>query len=294
MQIWYLRKIKMSNLTLFRVDFDNKIGMGHLMRTLVYAKNFKNVIYVSKSDQKEFVPYELTTIQSEEEFFEHVAKLQPKQVVVDNYNFTLEDEKEFKKRFPHIKLSVFDDDYREHFCDEIINHNISADKKRYSNPNIVKIIPPLIREEFYKEKKIKREKIYDIFVALGGTDTCNVNIPLLQMLPASVSIALVTTSVNDNLEELQCFVRKRNNITLHIDSKEIAKLLNQSKLAIITPSVIVHEVLFMGVYFLAIKTESNQDDIFRYLQKKGHPVIDLQNEELQQNTLKDFITNAQI
>jgi len=263
----------MSNLTLFRVDFGSDIGMGHLMRSLVYAKRFDEIIYISKSDKKKFVPYELVTIQNEEEFFEYVKKLHPIQVVVDNYNFTLEDEKKFKKRFPHIKLSVFDDDYREHHCDEIINHNISADISKYPNPDIVTIIPPLIREEFHKEKAIQREKIYDVFVAMGGTDAANLNVAILKALPKSFKIALVTTSANVHLQELKEFVQNRSNVTLHIDSNEIAKVMNQSKLAIITPSVILHEVLFMELPFIAIQTAPNQNEIANYLKKRGYPLL---------------------
>jgi UDP-2,4-diacetamido-2,4,6-trideoxy-beta-L-altropyranose hydrolase len=192
---------------------------------------------------------------------------------VDNYNFTCKDEKKFKKLFPQIKLSVFDDDYREHFCDEIINHNISADITKYKNQNIVKIIPPLIRDEFIKEKKIRREKIYDIFVSMGGSDTANLSIPIVKTLPDNLKIALLTTSANENLDDLKKFVENKKNIALHVDSNEVAKLLNQSKFAIITPSVIVHEVLYMEIQFVAIKTASNQDDIYKYLKRNSYKVF---------------------
>jgi len=273
-----------KSIVLFRVDFGNSIGLGHLKRSLVYAKNFDEVIYISKSDKKEFVPYTLVTIKNENEFFLHVKELQPKEVIVDNYDFTCKEEKEFKKLFPHIKLSVFDDDYREHCCDEIINHNLSADKTKYPNPNIIKIIPPLIRDEFKREKTVKREKIYDYFIAMGGSDTQNLNIPILKSLPKDKKIAVLTTTTNKNLKELKEFVANKENIALHVNSNKVAKLLNQSKLAIITPSVIVHEVLFMGVPFVAIKVADNQDDIYRYLQKKKHKAY---------NNLKKWIESKQ-
>ena len=260
-------------MTIFRVDFGSKIGLGHLKRSLVYAKRFDEVVYISKSD-KNFTPYKFIIIKDEEEFFLKVKELQPKEVIVDNYDFICKNEKEFKSLFPHIKLTVFDDDYREHFCDEIINHNISANKEKYPNPNIVKIIPPLIRDEFIEEKKIKREKIYDIFLSMGGTDSANINIPILKALPDSAQIILITTSANANLEELKKFVTNKNNIALHVDSNEVAKLLNQSKFAIITPSVIVHEVLFMEIPFIAIKTAENQDDIYEYLKKHKYDVFE--------------------
>ena len=244
------------------------------MRSLVYAKNFNEVIFISKSEKQEFLEYPLITIKNEDEFFVHVENLKPKNVVVDNYDFTHKHEQKFKKLFPSIKLSVFDDDYRKHFCDEIINHNISANRNRYENPDIVKIIPPLIREEFHKEKKRKREKIYDIFIAMGGADTQNINIPILKAIPSSLHIALITTSVNNNLEELKKFVKSQKNISLHVNSKNIAKLINKSKFAIITPSVIVHEILYMNIPFMAIKTASNQDDIYEYLKQNGYCVLE--------------------
>ena len=262
-------------MTLFRVDFGSSIGLGHLMRSLVYAKNFDEVVYMSKSHKEDFVkPHTLVTIKNEEDFFLQVEKLQPHQAIVDNYAFSLENEKEFKKRFPYIKLAVFDDEYKEHYCDEIINHNISADIKKYKNQELVKIIPPLIRDEFKKEKNIKREKIYDVFIAIGGTDTSNLNIPILKALPKSLHVAVVTTTTNSNLSELKEYVKKRKNTTLHVNSNEVAKLMHQSRFAIVTPSVIVHEVLFMGLDFLAIKTADNQDDIYKYLKQRNYKIFE--------------------
>ena len=261
-------------MTIFRVDFDEVIGMGHLMRSLVFAKRFEKVVYVSKSNRKEFVPYELITIENEEAFFDYVEKLQPSQVVVDDYNFTFEHEKAFKRRFSDIKLIVFDDDYRNHFCDEIINHNISADKRKYPKPDIVTLIPPLIRDEFLREKKIKREKIYDLFIAMGGSDTGNLNIPILEVLPENLRVAVVTTSANGRLSTLKKYVKNRKNVILYIDSNEMAKLMNQSRFAIVAPSVIVHEVMFMELPFLAFKTADNQNDIVKYLQQKDFHVCE--------------------
>ena len=123
-------------------------------------------------------------------------------------------------------------------------------------------------------QKIKKEKIYDIFLSMGGTDSTNINIPILKTLSNSAQIILITTSANANLEELKKFVTNKNNIALHVDSNEVAKLLNQSKFAIITPSVIVHEVLFMEIPFIAIKTAENQDDIYEYLKKHKYDVFE--------------------
>jgi len=119
-----------------------------------------------------------------------------------------------------------------------------------------------------------RKKIYDIFIGMGGTDSTNINIPILHNIPDSLTVCLVTTSANTNLDELKKYVNNKKNISLHVNSNEIAKLMNQSKFAIITPSVMVHEVLFMNIPFLAIKTADNQDDIYTYLKQKNYKVFE--------------------
>jgi UDP-2,4-diacetamido-2,4,6-trideoxy-beta-L-altropyranose hydrolase len=62
-------------------------------------------------------------------------------------------------------------------------------------------------------------------------------------------------------------------MTLEVDSTRIAQLLHQSRLAIITPSVMVHEVLFMEIPFIAVQNATNQEDMFVYLQKEGYTVL---------------------
>ncbi|MDA7848320.1 hypothetical protein N8972_02395, partial [Sulfurospirillum sp.] len=46
--------------------------------------------------------------------------------------------------------------------------------------------------------------------------------------------------LNANLDELKRYLTCKKNLSLHVDSNEVAKLINQSKFAIITPSVMVH------------------------------------------------------
>ncbi len=265
---------------LFRCDSSSSIGLGHVMRDLVFAENYADdevffACQTLKGNINDKIPYPVHTLKSNqpEELIKLIESLHVDLLIIDHYSINYETEKNIKEK-TSIKLICFDDDYREHFCDEIINHNISANITKYENQKIVKIIPPLIRYEFKKEKTIKRDKIYDIFIAMGGTDHSNINIKILEALPNSLHVTIVTTSANANLEKLKKYLTCKENISLHVDSKEIAKLINQSKFAIITPSVMVHEILFMNTPFLAIKTASNQDDIYTYLKKNSYTVLE--------------------
>jgi UDP-2,4-diacetamido-2,4,6-trideoxy-beta-L-altropyranose hydrolase len=198
-------------------------------------------------------------------------------LIIDHYDIDVTMEKQIKEQTSVILLCL-DDTYEKHYCDILLNHNISADKSRYEG-----LVPErcelrcgaeytLIRDEFKIEKQVKREKLYDLFIAMGGTDPTNATMKILSTLSNELRVCIVTTSGNPHVSELETFVHERKNITLEIDSAHIAQLLHQSRLAIITPSVMIHEVLYMEIPFIAIKTASNQQDLFVYLKEKNYSV----------------------
>jgi len=264
------------------------------MRSLVLAKEFKEVHFACQAlegNSNDRIPYPLHVIPSNEpeEIIKLILSLHVKMLIIDHYGIGYEAEKYIKEK-TGVKLFVLDDNYAKHYCDILCNPNIYADASRYEG-----LVPshcelqcgiPLIREEFYREKKIKREKISDIFLAMGGADTANLNISILNALSETLHVSVLTTSANKNLATLQAFVKTTPNVTLHVNSEEVAKLLHQSRFAIISPSTLVHEVLFMDVPFLAIKTAPNQADMVAYLQAQGYPTMDRWDEALFEHTLR--------
>ena len=281
---------------LFRADSSSIIGTGHIVRDLVLAKReFKddNIIFAVQDLKGNInnkiieAGYKIELLKSNDikELDEVIKKYNIDMIVIDHYDIDNKYEKQLKTQNSKLKILSFDDTYEKHYCDILLNHNIYADEKRYKG-----LVPKycelrcgkkytLLREEFIKEKAIKREKIYDIFIAMGGADSKNLNIQLLEIIPSYFKIALVTTTANTNLKELQSYIKEKSYVKLYINSYKIAKLINQSKFAIITPSVVANEIFFMELPFLAIKTANNQDEMYRYLLKHNYKVVDKFEEE---------------
>jgi UDP-2,4-diacetamido-2,4,6-trideoxy-beta-L-altropyranose hydrolase len=267
---------------LFRADSSSFIGLGHIMRDLVLAKQFEDdeIFFACRNLEGNIIdkiPYPTFILKSDsiDELIELILDKKIDMLVIDHYGICYEDEKKIKEKTA-VKIFVLDDTYEKHYCDILLNHNISANKSRYEG-----LVPKgcelrcgreftLIRDEFYKQKQKKREKIYDLFISLGGNDSQNLIKKVLDQVNDKKKVIVVTSSSNPNLISLKKYINSRKNITLKVDSNKIAKLLNQSKFAIITPSVMVHEVLFMGVDFITIKVASNQDDIHNYLKENGY------------------------
>lgn len=283
---------------LIRADSSSQIGLGHIMRDIVLASQYPqaNITFACQDLVGNIIakipyPVHILNSNSPEELTALLHALKIDMVIFDHYGIDNTYEKFIKDQTGVIIMSL-DDTYEKHHCDILLNHNISADKNRY-----VDLVPPhcelrcgssytLIRDEFQEEKSQIREKIYDIFIAMGGADTANLSLTILKTLSDSLHICVVTTTANEHLELLRHYVQSKDTITLHINSEEIAKLLNQSRLAIITPSVMVHEVLFMEIPFIAIKTASNQEDIVHYLQNHDYNVLEKFNAEKLQALLK--------
>ncbi len=278
---------------LIRADSSSKIGIGHIMRDLVLVKEFdnSNIIFACQdlegninSKIKES-GYELKILKSNsfEELDVLLKSLKIDFLIIDHYKIDYDFEKQLKIQNSKLKILSFDDTYEKHYCDILLNHNIYAKKNKYLN-----LVPEecdircggkytLIRDEFLYELN-KKYKINTpiILLALGGTDHSNVNLEILKVLEKfdNIFIRIVTTSSNKNLDDLDNYVKKFDNITLYIDSSEIAKLIKSSTFSIVSPSVIVNEILYLNTKFIAIKSAENQKFMYLYLKENNYNVLE--------------------
>ena len=278
-------KKKIMQTLLFRADSSSTIGTGHIMRDLVLAKQYDdaNIIFVTQELDGNInhkvieAGYKIELLQSNDvkEFIKVVEKYRADLVVIDNYQIDYKYEQTLKKK-TGVKILAFDDTYEKHHCDILLNHNISADKSKYKG-----LVPKscelkcgnkytLIRQEFIDVKNNKT-----IFIAMGGADDENISYKIIKVLKKfrNIKVNLVTTTANPNIKVLQKYIKGKDNIHLYINSNKLASLMKHSDLAIVSPSVIVHEVLYMELPFIAIRTADNQNGIYNYLRKIGFPVL---------------------
>ncbi|NOR55562.1 MAG: UDP-2,4-diacetamido-2,4,6-trideoxy-beta-L-altropyranose hydrolase [Sulfurovum sp.] len=284
---------------LFRADSSSTIGTGHIMRDLVLAEQFKdaNIIFATqdlpgninhKIEEKNYA-IEILNSNDMEELINIIKKYSIKMIVIDHYGIDYGYEKALRQ-ITGITIFTLDDTYEKHHCDILLNHNIYADSTRYKN-----LVPKncelrcgagftLLRDEFRSEK-IKQtkatQKTQNIFIAMGGADHSNLNIQILKVLKnfSNIHVNVVTTTANQYLNALQEYIVGKDNVTLHVNTNNIAKLMKKSDFAIVTPSVTVNEIVYMDTPLIAIKTASNQDEMYRYLANKNYLVLESFNKD---------------
>lgn len=270
---------------LLRADSSSTIGLGHIMRCLSLAQQHPNATIAFACQNLdgallEQIPYPVHILNSNDsqELITLIKKLAIEMIIFDHYDIDATFEKQIKEQTAITILSL-DDTYQKHHCDILLNHNICADVSRYNG-----LVPQyctlrcggeftLIREEFKHEKTISRAKIYDIFISMGGADTSNITLEILKCINPSKSVCIATTTANAHLSQLLSATLEEDCIEVHVNSNEIAILIAQSSLAIITPSVMVHEVMFMEVPFIAIQTAPNQSEMANYLERNNFNVM---------------------
>lgn len=295
---------------LIRADSSSYIGTGHIMRNLVLAKKFsKDQIIFATQDLEGNINhkiieagYKIELLKSNdfEELNDLIKRLNIDMIIIDHYEINYNFEKKLKEQNSKLKIFVFDDTYEKHYCDILLNHNIYADEKKYIN-----LVPKncelrcgkkytLLREEFLETKKqqkiiTKNVKVKTIFIAMGGADHKNLNIKILKAINKvsnePITVNIVTTIANKNLEKLKKYCQNKKWINLYINSNEIANLMIKSDFAIVTPSVTVNEIYYLNIPFIAIKTAKNQIDMYKYLKKNGYYVI----KELDKKIFKKYI-----
>ncbi len=288
---------------LFRADSSSSIGTGHIMRDLVLAeRDFPSdkVIFCVQDlegniNQKiEEAGYEIEILNSNDidELISIIQKLKIHMLVIDHYGIDYYDEKKLKTKNPKLTIFSFDDTYEKHYCDILLNHNISAEGKRYRDlvPNFCELRCgekfTLLRDEFYEAKKLPYSRIKNhiptILIAMGGSDPTNATPKILDILQSFKCKAhVITTTANPCLQSLQTHCKQKGWIKLHVNTKHLAMLMHESDLAIVTPSVTLNEVIFMKLDFIGIKVAKNQEEMYLYAKKNGFLVIDrFENEKL--------------
>lgn len=263
------------------------------MRDLVLAKKYTNskIIFATQNLDGNINQtiidsgYKVHTLKSNKinELIKLIKKLSIELLVLDIYSINHKDELKIKKK-TKVTILSFDDTYERHHCDILLNHNIYAKKSKYKNlvPKNCEILcgekHTLLRDEFIKEKaetkKRKLKKMITIFLALGGADTKNMNIDILELLKnfENIQVIVTTTTANKRLSELNKYCKGKKFIDLHVNSTNIAKLIHKSDLAIVSASVTANEVYFMKIPFIAIKTEKNQKFMYKFLKEKNYLV----------------------
>ena len=278
---------KNKNRIYFRVDADDTIGLGHLIRTLALAsylieefhcvfvikKPSSNVLNILKSEN-----LGVKKINKEIDFFNMLNKQDI--VVLDGYNYDLSYQIRVKESCS--KLVCIDDIFDHVFyCDAIINHAGSVRADDYNCQPYTKLFLglefALLRKPFLLASNNKRiiNKISSYFICFGGSDNENFTKKTIEQLTRIDNVKKINIVIGGEYQysdDLNVYCKSINkfeiNLYQNLDAKKMVNIILDSHLAIVPSSSILYEALSVSIPIITGYTVDNQKKIYSSLLKK--------------------------
>jgi UDP-2,4-diacetamido-2,4,6-trideoxy-beta-L-altropyranose hydrolase len=268
-----------------RADGGSKIGMGHIMRTLVLAKELSksnNVFYVSRVDNPLSEKYKMGIEKVKLEGFNvkeirenfilsDMKNIRADLLITDSYDVNEIYFNETKKMFN--KTAYIDDmNFCNYNVDFLINQNVNADDLNYNVYNGTKLLlgPEylMLRSEFRKiaEKQIK-EKPHDIIITVGGGDPFHITEQILDyvyLLDYNFHVIIGPSfSKNSDFEKYE-----GENIKLYYNA-DMCKVMNKCDIAVSACGSTLYELAACGIPTLGVIVADNQQKIANKMNELG-------------------------
>jgi UDP-2,4-diacetamido-2,4,6-trideoxy-beta-L-altropyranose hydrolase len=264
---------------LFRSDSSSQIGLGHIMRDLVLAKQFKGADIIFATQELEGnitskIPYKIAILKSDDvkELIKLIKDEKTELLVIDHYGINHEDEKRIKEK-TGVTILSFDDSYQKHYCDIVLNQSIHASSEKYKTlvQNNTKLLCGkkyiLIDEVFYNIKNSinKADEEY-ILLTLGGGDISSVIenvINFLIKIDNNLKVIIISPQYK-KLSKHTLNIIKNYDFAILPKTDKMPQLINGANLVICSLGMVTYEVMFLNKKILPIKTASNQNSIASY------------------------------
>ncbi|MDS1002887.1 UDP-2,4-diacetamido-2,4,6-trideoxy-beta-L-altropyranose hydrolase [Clostridium sporogenes] len=272
-----------------RTDGGDNIGMGHIMRTLVLAKELaktNDIFFICRVDKFFTNKYKLgikkvkdegfnvITI-NENNIFNELKNISADCLITDSYDV---DEEYFDSTKDIFKITGYIDDMNlYHFnVDFIINQNIGAEKYLYKVNKDTKLFLGtnyvMLREEFRKEfKRNIKQEVENVMITVGGADPngiTNIICNYIKDLQLKFHIVIGSSFKEENVKKLLCMKNLKDNINLYFNANMI-EIMNKCDMAISACGSTLYELSVCNVPTLGLIIADNQEKIAWEMQEKG-------------------------
>jgi len=293
----------MPSRLLIRADATIPAGTGHVMRCLALAQEWGRTdgealfaqaastpALEQRVDKENLRRLKVTaapgSLDDAKQTIEFARACAAEWVVADGYHFNAEYQHRIKDA--GLKLLFVDDHGHasQYWADYILNQNISANPKWYSNREpytqlLLGTQYTLLRKEFGKWWDWKREIVpiaRKILVTLGGSDPHNITQKVVAALSSQqnreIECIVLVGGSNQHISELQSQCRNSGpSIRLILDADNMPELMAWADVAISASGTTSWELAFMGLPNLLIIFADNQKLTAEALQKKGVSVF---------------------
>ncbi len=276
----------------FRADASVEIGTGHVMRCLTLADALKQ-----RGHRIEFacVPMAgnvIDLIQEKGYLCHRLAQTQAAissegdWLVVDHYQLAIEWEVSMRTQFSHIMV-IDDLANRQHDCECLLDQNdYFQNAARYERltPQACRLfLGPqyaLLRQEFFHSKQTLQDRqgkrVRNVLLSFGGTDPLGLTWKFLQwwgqdfwIKESALRLQVVIGRCSSHREEIEAYCSTQPDITLHIQTKQMACLLAAADIALGAGGVSLWERCYLSLPSVTVVVAENQRAIAEQAARDG-------------------------
>lgn len=272
-----------------RADGGSQIGMGHIMRTLVLAKELaktNDVFYICKVDNSLSSKYKSGIDKVKAEGF-NVVTINENNIINDLKNIAVDclitDSYDVNEEYFNLTKGMFEitgyvDDMNLHYfnVDFIINQNIGAEEYSYKANKDTRLFLgtnyTMLREEFRKNpnKNIKKE-VQNFMITVGGADPngiTNIICNYVKDLEFKFHIVIGPSFREENIKKLIYLENLKDNINLYFNANMI-EIMNECDIAISACGSTLYELSACRVPVLGLIIADNQEKIAHKMHEEG-------------------------
>lgn len=260
-----------------RADANEKIGTGHVMRCLSIARAFiasgHNVLFITADHRGDrlinsagfssvCMDTEWTKME-QESIRDLLIKFQPNLLLVDSY-FVSE---EYFKSISQLTRIVYIDDINANVwdVDYLINYNIYGtvlDYTAYDQRKTKLLLGPIytpLRPEFQNIPFHSIKHVTDVMISTGGADPEGISEKLISSICTEwkdIRFHFVIGALNPGLERIKR--QAKPNMVLHINEKNISRLMQSCDIAISAAGMTLYELCATGTPTITYSLADNQ------------------------------------
>ena len=264
---------------LIRVDANEYIGIGHLMRCFSVAraldKRGERILFVTADHNGDALieqqGYDVVCLNSDWKEMENekigrvVEEYKPSILLLDSYNVT----KAYIDGLDKIvRIAYFDDLNKTCWnVDYLINYNIYANVFDYSEYIATKtklLLNPQyapLRDEFKNCSKHRVEVVSDILVSAGGADPACITEKLITAICPELNrmrFHFVVGMLNPRIKIIKSLAKGKENVVLHINESNISELMKNCTIAISAAGTTLYELCAVGIPTVTYTMADNQ------------------------------------
>lgn len=271
-----------------RADGGSSIGMGHIMRTLTLANEFKRcgycVIYLceDKFEYKEGInkiknsAFEVILLQNNQINCIINKNLYRDCLIVDSYNVN---EEYFNIAKQYFQLVGYFDDMNLYYfnVDFIINQNLNSEFLEYRTNKNTKMFTgcryTMLRSEFLRAKRKNiGNKVENILITLGGSDFHNLTqniIGYIKTMKYKFHVVIGPSFIHE--KDLEKF--ESENVILHKNAN-MAELMEMTDMCISACGSTLYELAYIGIPTVGIIVAKNQE-LLAYSMEKEKIILNM-------------------